>query len=423
MHLTRRADSSATAKTLSCDFLPLQSPIAVQAETNELAHRTVRDLHELETLRVLWNSWPGTRDSDIDFFSGVIRSHGPGCRPHVIVLTRNSIPNAILVGLCEPRKMRFRMGAFSIWEPEVTVLEFVAGALRGNASAENCATFVRHAMRALDRGEADMALWKQLDVQSHLHKFAVELPHFALRDHVSPITHHWSLTNSSRGLNAFLLSRSSTQRSKLRRKYQNVISRFGEKAQVRCFRSLTELDAAIAHMEEIASKTVKRRMFGAGFYDNPNNREAMILAAARGWLRIYILYFEDKPAAFWRGTVYGRTLHADDVGYDPAWSKLSPGIFLFLRILEGLHEDDIQTVDFGVGNKQVQHILSDFHCVESRVHIYAATPRGLLLNVLHTAMPRADFLLQSFRCSVKLLLQRAGCLDWARKTSRNLCTR
>ena len=47
------------------------------------------------------------------------------------------------------------------------------------------------------------------------------------------------------------------------------------------------------------------------------------------------------------GTVYDRCLQGDDVGYDPVWSEFSPGIFLFLNILEDLRDEDIKTVDFG----------------------------------------------------------------------------
>jgi hypothetical protein len=60
------------------------------------------------------------------------------------------------------------------------------------------------------------------------------------------------------------------------------------------------------------------------------------VAAKRGWLRIFILYLEEKPAAFWMGTIYDHCLQADQVGYDPVWGEFSPGIFLFLTILEDL---------------------------------------------------------------------------------------
>ena len=129
--------------------------VVQEARDNPLAFRTIRDLHELEALRAIWNSWPGTRDSDIDFFSSMVRSRGS--RPHVIVLTRNARPDAILIGLREQKKTPFKLSYFTIYEPEVNVIEFVYGGLRGNASEENCAALVREVMRSLDEGEADLA--------------------------------------------------------------------------------------------------------------------------------------------------------------------------------------------------------------------------------------------------------------------------
>jgi hypothetical protein len=384
----------------------------VNPEAKELTLRTIRDLHELEALRTIWKSWPGTRDSDLDFFSSVVRSRGRRCRPHVIVLTRNAIPDAILIGLCERTKLLFRIGCFTICEPEVNVLEFVSGSLRGNASEENCAAFVRQAMRSLDEGDADVALWQQLDIRSPLHNYVLQWPRFALRDHFPCIDDHWWLSNFPKGLDAFFMSRSRSQRSKLRRKYKNVLARFAGKVQVRCFRSLADLGPAIANMEEIASKTDKRRVFGLGFFDTPQTRKQMVVAAESGWLRIYILYLEEKPAAFWRCTVYGGCLRGDHAGYDPMWSEFSPGIFLFLNILEDLREDDIESVDLGYGNSQFKSCLGDLRRVESRLHIYAPTLRGILLNLLNTATPCAT-------ACAKLLLQRARCLGWARRASRN----
>jgi CelD/BcsL family acetyltransferase involved in cellulose biosynthesis len=197
----------------------------------------------------------------------------------------------------------------------------------------------------------------------------------------------------------------------LRRKYKNVQNRFAGKVQIRCFRSPADLEQAIAEMEEIASKTDRRRVFGLGFFNTPQIREQMVVAAEKGWLRIYILYLEKKPAAFWRGTVYGHCLQGDNVGYDPVWREFSPGIFLFLNILEALPEDDIKSVDLGYGNTQFNQRLGDLRSVESRLHIYAPTLRGILLNLLNTAIPCAT------DCA-RFLLQRAHWLEWARRASR-----
>jgi len=384
-------------------FSSFQKSLLMESEArdNPLAFRTIRDLHVLETLRATWKSWPGSRDSDLDLFSSTVRSRSSNCRPHVIVLVRNARPDAILIGVRERKKVPFKVGYRTICQPDVNVLEFVYGCLRGNASEENCAAFVREVMRSLDEREADLALWEHLEVQSPLYNGALQLPRIALRDHSRCLDDHW-FRNFPKGLDAFFLSLGRSQRSKLRRKYKKVLQHFAGKVQVRCFRSLAELEAAISDMEEIASKTNKRR-FGFGFFDTLQIREQMVVAAERKWLRIYILYLEEKPAAFWMGTLYDRCLQADHVGYDPVWGKFSPGIFLFLDILDDLRDEDIKTVDLGRGDTQLSRRFGDLRRVESRVQIYAPTLRGMELNLLNTATHRTT-----------VMLQRTHCLEWAR---------
>lgn len=375
------------------------------------AFRTIRDLDELEALRWIWKSWPGSRDSDPDFFSGMVRSRGSGCLPHVIVLSRNAEPEAILVGLRERRKMPFKLGCFTICRPELNVLEFVQGALRGNASEENSAAFVREVIKSLDAGAGDLAVWKRLDVESPLYKSALQFPSFALRDHSRCANEHWWLTHLPKTLDALFMSKGRSQRSKLRRKFKNVLNRLAGEVQIRCFRSPADLGLAISDMEEIASKTDKRQVFGVGFFDTPQIRQQMALAAEKGWLRIYILYIEEKPAAFWMGTLYDGCLQGDHVGYDAVWSKFSPGIFLFLNILNELRGEDIKIVDVGCGYGQLQQCLGDLRRVESQIKIYAPTMRGVGLNLLRTVIHRATEF-------VKLLLRRTSYM-WARRALWN----
>lgn len=378
-----------------------------RSEAETLVLRTVCDADELEGLRSIWQCWPGTRDSNFDFFSNVVRSR-PGCQPHVIVLFRNARPDAILVGLRERRKLSYKLGWLTICKLEVNVVEFVSGGLRGSASDENCAAFVRQVMRSLEEGNADMALWKDLDVQSSLCTYAFRSPHFALRDYFPSIDGHWWITNLPDSLNSFFLTRKRSQRSRLRQKHNNVLKHFAGTIRIRCFRSVADLELAIQDIEEIASKA-KRRLFGLGFFDTQQCREQMLATAQKGWLRIFILYLGDKPVAFWKGVLYGESLQGEHVGYDPAWSKFSPGIFLFLNMIEDLRKDGVNTVDLGFGDTQFKRDLGNLRCVESQVRIYAPTLRGFLLNLLNLSCHRVN------DCA-RFLLQRTSCLKWARKT-------
>jgi hypothetical protein len=369
---------------------------------NQFTLQTIRDLREVESLRGVWKSWQQTRDSDLDFFSGMVRSRGDGCRPHVIVLSRNARPDALLVGLSDRTKMPLRVCSVTMHQSEVNVLEFVYGGLLGNASRENCEALVQAVMRSLAGGDADMALWERLDVHSALYACALQLPSLMLRDHSRSLYDHWFM-NFPKDLEAFLSSLGRSQRSKLRRKYKRVLTSFSGRMQVRSFRTISDLEQAIPDMEQIACKSVKRQL-GYGFFDTRQAREQLRVEAARGWLRIYILYIEEKPVSFWKGTLYERCLQADHAGFDAAWSAFSPGIFLFLNILENLRDEDVKTVDLGYGYGQLHQCFGNVRCSEARVQIYAPKLSALQLNLLRT-----------FAQYATILIRGTPGLDWARR--------
>ena len=108
-----------------------ESDLQGTSKSESLVLRTICNTDELEELRLIWQRWPGTRDSDLDFFLSLVRSRYR-CQPYVILLFRNAKPDAILVGLREQRKLSYKLGWLTICELEINVLEFVSGGLRGN---------------------------------------------------------------------------------------------------------------------------------------------------------------------------------------------------------------------------------------------------------------------------------------------------
>jgi Acetyltransferase (GNAT) domain len=354
--------------------------------------QTICDLGALQSLREFWRSRQAARDCDFDFFSARVRSRGNGCRPHIIVLSRNGQPDALLIGLRDRAKLPLRLCSFIILEPEVNTLEFVYGGLLGNASSENCATLIRTVMRSLAEGEADVALWEHLDVRSPLYTCATRLPKSVLRDHSPYLQDHWFM-NFPKTLDAFVSGLGRSQRSKLRRKYNRVVNGLAGRMQVRCYRTVADLEQAIPEMEKISRKSFKRRL-GYGFFDAPQAREQLVAEAAQGWLRIYILYIEEQPISFWKGTLYDCCLQADHVGFDLAWGDFSPGIVLFLYILKNLHHEDIKTVDLGCGEGQFYECFGGERRPEACVQIYAPKISGLRLNALHTLFHNSTVLVR-----------------------------
>jgi len=76
------------------------------------------------------------------------------------------------------------------------------------------------------------------------------------------------------------------------------------------------------------------------------HREFSQIALQRGWLRLYALLLNDKPAAFLYGFLYGRKFYFYQSSFDAAYAKHSPGLIsmgLAIRsaIEEGAEEYDL----------------------------------------------------------------------------------
>jgi hypothetical protein len=99
----------------------------------------------------------------------------------------------------------------------------------------------------------------------------------------------------------------------------------------------------------------------------------------QGWLRIYILYVEGKPVAFWKGTLYGNCLQSDHVGFDSSWPE-----FPLECSLPSCRDSQVEVIDFGTGNGQLYQCFAGRQRSEARAQIFAPRFTGLKLNLRQT---------------------------------------
>jgi CelD/BcsL family acetyltransferase involved in cellulose biosynthesis len=121
-------------------------------------------------------------------------------------------------------------------------------------------------------------------------------------------------------------------------------------------------------------------------------RKRLHLKAEKGWLRAYVLYIGDRPCAFWVGTLYCQEFHSDFMGYDPDYSKYSPGMYLINQVIESFcnSNEEIAAIDFGLGDAQYKEILGDVQWQDACAYVFAPTLRGLALNAMRTPIMAID---------------------------------
>jgi hypothetical protein len=342
--------------------------------------RVLRTLPELEEIRREWESWPGTRDSDMDLFLTLCRSSPDVLRPQVLVVFRGGKPDAILVGRISQRRVDFRVGYFNVFKPRACGMVFSYGALRGDASAENCSLLVRKIVQSLKDGEADFALLDHVETHSALFRSAQGVPGFLFRDHLPTVQRHWimELPSSVRELYEGL---SYNQRQHFRKTARKLRRTFPQKVRFSRLQDPADLDRMLQDVEEIAKKAYQRR-FGWGFMNFAAQRDFLRMEAGMGWLRLYVMYLADRPSAFWIGTVYQQRFCADFTGYDPDDAQHAPGTCLLTEILEELCTEGVKAVDFFFTDSPYKERICNVTRWETSLYVFAPTPKGLCLSAM-----------------------------------------
>jgi CelD/BcsL family acetyltransferase involved in cellulose biosynthesis len=354
--------------------------------------RTVRVLAELEELKDFWAKCPTHRDADFDFYLFYLRNSPEVVRPHVILLSRDGRPHAMLVGRLEKRGVNIRLGYIRLIRLRLRTLTFMYGGVLGDissaADAKDVISCIEESLRA---GEADAAFLEYLAVDSPLHVCARSLPHPVRVNHFAEPRIH-RIINLPHG-KSFLQSLSSNQRRNQKRRVRRLAETFGDRVRIECFQDASALQRLMEHAESIAEKSYQRGL-GVGFANTPEMRKRLELEAQKKWLRAYILYLNDQPCSFWICSYYNGTLYSDFMGFDPEYGKYEPGMYLVINVIEEIcRENQTQKaarIDFGIGDSEWKSILGNQSWREEMVCIFAPTATAVGINSLQILVAAID---------------------------------
>ena len=398
---------------------PFSDSVQIVSKTAEVL--VLRSREELEQLRGVWAAWGGQRDSDIDFVLMIIESYPEAERPHVICLYRDGMPDAILIGRLEKKRLPLKVGYLTLFQPEVRCLNFVYGALRGNGSVENTELLIRKVAQSLSSGEAELAYFELMPVESTLYTTVLGLPSALMRDSRGPKQLH-DVMDIPESIEIIYKRMSSDRRAKTRRYIRKLEAHPEGKLSLVCYSVPDELDRMFADAEQIARKTYQRGL-NAGFSDTPAVRKRLELAAAKGWLRAYIQYLGDRPISFWIGMLYGDTFYSEYMGYDTELRSSAPGTVLLMKAIDGLCSgarlSGVTKLDFGLGHAEYKGALCTQSWNESAAFIFGPSFKGLLVKFLRSTTLRIDYIARRALGSTPLLprLKRAWRDRLARRTS------
>lgn len=132
--------------------------------------------------------------------------------------------------------------------------------------------------------------------------------------------------------------------------------------------------------QSISRRTYQKKLLGLGIDDNQDTRSLLEFAAAKGWLRSYLLFCNNKPIAFQLGYLYNGTYYAAQTGYDPDWAARSVGsIMQIYRIRDLISLGGVSKLDFLYGDNEKKRSLSNASHTEQNFYF---VPRKFPLSLI-----------------------------------------
>jgi CelD/BcsL family acetyltransferase involved in cellulose biosynthesis len=379
-------------KSSGAELKHAPSPRAVGTD---YAVRVARTVSEVEGLRSIWVHFQHHPNSDIDHYLAVLRS-GVGIRPHVMVAYRGNEPEAMLVGRLERRAVEFKVGYLRLPSPRVRSLTFIHGGVLGSLSPQGSEALTREITSLLRGGEAVVAYFNSLRTDSSLFQSIKHARGFPSRDRFPKVHIHRAMAVPDT-VDALYSKLSSKSRKNQRRQAKRLEQEHQDAVVIERFPGDLSFERMLADVEAIARKTYQRGL-EVGFADTRDARIRLRAAADRGQLRTFVLYLGVRPVAFWMGTLHRASFYSDSMGYDPDCAEYSPGMYLIMKVIEGLacrqHGDDVRLVDFGLGDAQYKQVLGDREWQEASFFLFVPTAPGAALNLLRTPIAALDHLLR-----------------------------
>jgi CelD/BcsL family acetyltransferase involved in cellulose biosynthesis len=154
------------------------------------------------------------------------------------------------------------------------------------------------------------------------------------------------------GWEEFVSSRSANLREQIRRRER----RLGREYRVR-FRLLDDPDLLGRDLDTLfrLHRAVRPR---SDFGPESFHRDFAARALERGWLRLWTLELDDRPAAAWYGFRFGGVETYYQAGRDPSLDGLSVGFVLLMQTIRAALNDGVREYRFGRGAESYKYRLA-----------------------------------------------------------------
>lgn len=385
------ATGSAAPQPDEAAFVPVRRRHLTGIDGSRRLVKVARSAEQVESLREVWTSMLGDSvQTDIDYFLWSLREESHVVRPHVLAVELNGRTEAIVAVRLLDVRLPCKLGYSTLYAPAVRAFCILHDGLLGSADPVTVDAVLDELLSGLERGEADLILFRQLQVDSALHRAAMARTTFATRQHGVRSDLRWEI-ELPQTLEEYLASVSPATRKGVRRTSSRLAQEFGERLSIRTFRGPADLDDFFEDVESVAARTYQRRL-GVGYLGDAQQRTRLSMLAERGWFRAYILYLDGRPVAFELGELYRGRFRSLAGAYDSAYGHLRVGAHLLIETVGDLAaEAGVSVFDFGLGDAEYKGKLAHVSLEEADLLLYARRPRPIFINFVRTALLQISY--------------------------------
>jgi CelD/BcsL family acetyltransferase involved in cellulose biosynthesis len=354
---------------------------------------------DVERLRPLWERLEVTNvDADLDYFLTVVGADPSVLSPYVLTITRPGSSPVLVVARLADERFGIRAGYRSLRGPRARCLVVSFDGILGVSTPADRAAVMDALRTVLDSRVADAVLMRKFDTAGWLPEYAAAMrPRLLRMLQPEVMLRSTTLPDSWEGL---LAQRSAKSRRQIRYDDNKVRRRLAGRLTLRRLDRPEEV-GRLADVQDVAARSYQAGI-GASVADHPVQQAMFKVAADHGWLRVWMAYVDDEPAAFWWGIVRQGVLLIGSPGFDPRFAEYRLGYYTLRRMLEDSCADpEIDEIDYGPGDADYKERFGTQTRTARDVLLFARRPRSILLACLLRAHDRGV-------ATAKAVVERSG---------------
>jgi CelD/BcsL family acetyltransferase involved in cellulose biosynthesis len=352
-----------------------------------------RTAEEARAWRPWWERLPlGDVDAELDYFL-TVAAHDPRVlRPHVMRVVPEAGEPVLVAARLVDQRFGAKVAGRQVGGVAAPALVVAFDGVVGAATAAQRRAVTDAVSEHLIAGEADVAVFQMVESGTrwadHL-RSRVGVPRL-----LRPPTTRW-FTDLPDSWEELLSRRTARSRRQIRYDDNKLRRAYGDRLALRRLDRPVHEHRLVDDLSAVAAVSYQRGL-GVSFLDNPVQAALMTLARDKGWLRVWMLYVDDAPVAFWWGVAHAGVLSIGSPGFDPAYARDRVGYYTLRRMLEDAADDrDLHRIDYGPGQADYKERFATGSSIAQDVLLFARRPRPMAVRTMLSAQDRTLALARS----------------------------